>query len=194
MAMKSRVKYYPADWEAIRRGKLEAAAYRCQECGVQDCAVLVNSNKKHPLFPDGQPYMVHLNLAHKNEYETWNWSAETVVLCSACHGRFDRKNRRKDAGKKQNPIGWLVVQVWTDRGWVAAADPWSWNELYRVVSAFAVGTEFLLEFRMAFQSLGLGRYVKQERGVQVVTEEGIGCDFGLTLAGIPSEVVYLQKG
>ncbi|HEX7734468.1 MAG TPA: hypothetical protein VF458_06390 [Ktedonobacteraceae bacterium] len=186
MPMKTRRKYYPPDWDDMRKQRFAEVGYCCEDCGVQDCTVVANPNKKHPLFPDGQPYMVHLNLSHKSEYLTWDRGAETAVLCNACHGRFDAKNRRKDVGKKQTSIGWVRVRVLHAGRWVLAADPWSYNELYRVVSALPVGAEFELIFEMVMQSVGLGRYIKRASGVTVLYEEGIGTDFGWVLEGIPS--------
>ncbi|HEU5380504.1 MAG TPA: hypothetical protein VFV38_34200 [Ktedonobacteraceae bacterium] len=188
MVMKTRRDYYPLEWDEMRAEAFARVGYCCEECGVQDCAVVVNPNKKHPLFPDGQPYMVHLNLAHKREYETWNREAETLVLCNACHGRFDARNRRKDKGKKNTPIGFVSVRVLHRGRWVSAAALWSYNELYRAVSALPVGTKFELSFEMAMQSVGLGCYLKQGEGVEVVREKGVGRQFGLVLAGIPSYV------
>ncbi len=187
MAMKVRRKYYPPDWDTeMRVEALERADYCCEDCGVQDCSVAVNPNKKHPLFPDGQPHMVHLSVAHKNEYQTWNRDAETLVLCPGCHGRFDSHNRRKDAGKERVPIGFVTVKVFHRGRWALAATPWSYNELYRVVSALEVGTEFEMAFEIAMQSVGLGRYRKGPLGVVALREKGVGRDFSLVLAGIPS--------
>jgi hypothetical protein len=189
MAMKSRRKFYPPEWDSeMRVQALERVGYRCEDCGVQDCTVMVNPYKKHPLYPEGQPYMVHLSLAHKSEYQTWNRDAETVVLCPSCHGRFDGKNRRKDRGKRGSPIGWVAVKVLHRGRWVPAAVLWSYNELYRVVSALSAGTKFELTFEMAMQSIGSGCYYKEALGVSVVRERGVGREFSLLLTGIPSYV------
>ena len=187
MVMKTRRKYYPPEWDSeMRPDRFEQVGYCCEDCGVQDCTVVVNPYKKHPLFPDGRPYMVHLSLAHKSEYETWNRNAETVVLCNACHGRFDAHNRRKDRGKKSTPIGWVAVLIWYRGKWTPVATSWSYNELYRAVSALPVGAKFELRFEMAMQSVGLGCYLKELDGVSVVREKGVGREFGLMLSGIPS--------
>lgn len=186
MAMKARRKYYPPEWDEMRLEALERAGYCCEDCGVQDCSVVINPNKVHPLYPEGQPHMVHLSLAHKREYETWNRDAETVVLCPGCHGRFDAHNRRKDAGKERVPIGFVTVRVLHRGRWALAATSWSYNELYRVVSAFTVGTKFEVSFEIAMQSVGLGCYLKEASGVSVIREKGVGREFGLVLAGIPA--------
>ena len=186
MAMKVRRKYYPPDWDEMRVEALERAAYRCEFCGLQDCEVVINPNRPHPLFPDGQPRMIHLAVAHKSEYQTWYRDAETLVLCPGCHGRFDARNRRKDAGKERLPIGYITMRVMHRGRWVLAATPWSYNELYRAVSALPVASEFELRFEMAMQSVGLGRYRKGSLGVVALRETGVGREFSSMLAGIPS--------
>jgi hypothetical protein len=170
----------------MRVEALERAGYCCEECGVQDCDVVVNPNKPHPLYPDGQPRMVHLAVAHKNEYQTWNRDAGTLVLCPGCHGRFDARNRRKDSGKERVPIGYVTVRVLHRGRWALSATPWSYNELFRAISALPVATEFELCFEIATQSVGLGRYRKGPRGVVALREKGVGRDFSFMLAGIPS--------
>ncbi len=185
--MKARRKFYPPAWDTLMRQEaFEEAGYCCQECGVQDCAVVVNPDKEHPLYPDGQPYMVHLTLAHRNEYETWNPAAETLVLCPACHGRFDAHNRRKDAKKAKTPIAYIVVRVRQGARWQSAATPWSYNELARVLAALPDAVEFELYFTVLWQEMGYVRCRWEQAGAVVVCEEaeGLGCFFTAAISDI----------
>lgn len=191
MAMKARRKFYPPDWESVmRREAFEQAGYCCQDCGVQDCTVVVNPGKEHPLYPDGRPYMVHLTLAHRNEYETWNREADTLVLCPSCHGRFDAHNRRKDVKKAKTPMGYIVVRVWQDDRWQPAAVPWSFNELARVLSALPDGVKCELYFKMFWQDVGYVRCWWEQAGAVVVCEQaqGLGSSFAAVLSDILSYV------
>jgi hypothetical protein len=63
-----------SDWEK------ERVDYTCQHCGVRQGEVRMN---KHGRF-----YKVVVHAAHVN-HDPHNPHAELIVLCSACHKRYD---------------------------------------------------------------------------------------------------------
>src|SRR5205814_4557112 len=95
---------YPPEWRPDRAARLKEVGYRCEGCSIADRAVRESAA--------GQPYMVHLSIAHRNQYETWKRDADTMVLCQKCHRRFDRQFRRKAGTRRYHtPLGYAAVYV-----------------------------------------------------------------------------------
>ncbi len=82
--------FYPPHWKkkAWRRQVLSAAGNKCQMCGVTNRTIASNANE--------EPFMIYLQIAHKDQYLTWHPQAETLVLCQPCHRKFDQQNQRRD--------------------------------------------------------------------------------------------------
>ncbi len=148
--------FYPAEWRATRRAKLQAADYSCQECGVKDRTVQHNTRT-------GEPYLVYLSIAHKKQYQTWMKDAETMVLCQRCHRRYDRQFARKGGTRTYTPIGYVKVFVQLDRGReVLAGEVKTYDELRAMVAAFPADTDFTCLSVINLAVVGNGSYTKQD--------------------------------
>ena len=147
---------YPSEWKATRRAKLKAANYCCQECGVKDRTIQHNTR-------NGEPYLVYLSIAHKQQYQTWMKDAETMVLCQRCHRRYDRQYARKGGARTYTPIGYMKVFVALERGReVLAGEAKTYDELRAMVAAFPPETDFTCLSVMNLAVVGNGSYRKQE--------------------------------
>lgn len=145
---------YPPEWKATRRAKLKAANHRCEECGVQDRTMASNRRK--------QPYLVYLSIAHCNQYETWKADAQTMVLCQACHRRYDRKYARKGGARTYTPIGYIKVFLELEHGReLLAGMAKTYDELRGMVAAFPPHTAFTCLSVMNQAIVGNGSYRKQ---------------------------------
>ena len=147
---------YPSNWDAMRAEKLKLAGYKCEECGIADRAIQENTRTKNP-------YMVHLSIAHKNQYETWKTDAETRVLCQRCHRRYDRRLRRKAGTRAHSPIGYAAIYVEDQGRRVLAAMPRTFDDLWDVLSALPPGP-FELQLVVVLAVVGNGHYHKQKNG------------------------------
>jgi hypothetical protein len=164
-------KFYPPEWDALHKLRIEQVGRRCEQCGVPDRTVLYNPKKVSEYWPEGEPYMVYLSQAHKHQYQTWIFDAETMMLCQACHRKFDRQFRRKKVVRYE-PIGVVLVRVWYRGRWTLAADAHWLHDLLDVVLSLPVGTEFELLLDVMTCRVGSGRYCKEAGGVLVRREKG----------------------
>ncbi len=163
-------KLYPPEWRAMRAEKLKAVGFRCEECGIVDRAIQESSQ--------GNPYMVHLSIAHCRQYETWKKDAETMVLCQRCHRRYDRQFRRKSGTRYHTPIGYASVYVEYHGRSVLAEMARTFDELRDVVAALPVGSEIEIHLVVILAVVGNGHYRKGVDGSLVVIAE-YGCCIGL---------------
>ncbi len=176
--MKNR-KLYPATWNSVMRAEaLERAGYRCEECGLVDATERFNPRKPHPFYPEGTPSRVYLQLAHKQQYQTWRWDAEIRVVCPSCHQRYDWLVQRKPSSKRGAPVGLVVVWVYCQKQRLLAAEVRRFDDLFEVIASFAVGMQFEVCPEVLMHSAGLGRYRKEEDGVTVLREKGVCVSFG----------------
>jgi hypothetical protein len=184
-------KVYPprSIWQVMRQEALERAGYRCELCGLPDASEFYNADKPHPFHREGTPYRMYLQLAHKHQYETWNRDAETLVLCPPCHGKFDAQFRRKKAVKRYAPVGLVMVWVWYKGERCLAAEARYFDDLFHVVSSFAVGFLFEVQAEIVMRIVEYGRYRKVEQGIVTLHEEGACEAFGSflqeTFDGVP---------
>ncbi len=75
----NRRRYPPRSiWAVKRQEALERVSYRCELCGLPDATEFFNERKPHPFHEAGTPYRMYLQLAHKQQYETWNREADTL--------------------------------------------------------------------------------------------------------------------
>lgn len=165
-------KLYPPEWEVMRREKLQRAGYRCEVCGVRDRSIQQNTRT-------GQPYMVHLSIAHKNQYETWKQEAETMVLCQRCHRRYDRQFRRKGGRRMYTPVGYASLYVEQGSRKALAGQARTLDELRDLVASLPPSTDFEIQLVMTLAIVGNGYYRKEHEGFTVLREYGA-CD-GLAL-------------
>ncbi len=176
-------KAYPprSIWQVMRAEALERVGYRCELCGLPDASLAFNQNKPHPFSPQGKPYHLYLQLAHKQQYQTWNREAETLVLCPSCHRKFDTEHQRKKAVKRNAPVGLVVLWVWYKGERCLAAEARFLDDVFHTVAAFSTGFLFELEAEMLTCIVGRGRYRRTEIGVEVVRETGACREFGMLL-------------
>ena len=177
-------KFYPPAWDKMRDEALARAEYKCEFCGLLNGTEVVNTRKSHPLYPEGKPGRMWLQLAHKEQYQTWDAEAETMMLCPRCHRLYDRQYRRKGTEKQFTPVGLVVVWVRHKRARALALEAWSFDELLRVVASFAPGTEFELQSEMLMRVAGHGRYRREECGITVLREQGVCLTFGRFLQDV----------
>ena len=160
---------YPPEWHATRRAKLKAANYCCEECGVKDRTIQHNTR-------DGQPYLVYLSIAHKQQYQTWMRDAETMVLCQRCHRRYDRQFVRKGGTRTYTPIGYIKVFVALERGReVLAGMAKTYDELRAMVAAFPDRTDFTCLSVINLAVVGNGSYTKQDETTITLHSEHGAC-------------------
>ena len=164
-------KFYPEIWDYLRDQDLKGCGGCCEGCGVPDRSILFNEKKVTEGWPDGMPFMVYLSRAHKEQYQTWIFEAETMMLCQVCHRRFDRRFRRKKNTQRQ-PVGVVLVRVWYRGRWTLAADAHWVHDLLDIVAALPIGTDFELLVDVMTCRVGSGRYRKEAGGVLVKQEKG----------------------
>ena len=116
-------------------------------CGLPDATEFFNERKPHPFHAAGTPYRMYLQLAHKQQYETWNREADTLVLCPPCHGKFDARFQRKKGVKRFAPVGLVVLWVWYKGEKCLAAQARVFDDLFEVIASFAAGLEFEVKLR-----------------------------------------------
>lgn len=176
-------KAYPprSIWEVMRDEALERAGYRCEMCGLPDASEGFNERKPHPFYPQGKPYYIYLQLCHKQQYQTWNRDAETMMLCPACHRTFDARYPRKERVKRSAPVGLVVLWVWYKGERCLAAEARYFDDLFQTVAAFSTGFLFEMEAEMLTCVVGRGRYRRMNDGIEVVRETGACKSFGSLL-------------
>ena len=168
-------------WAVKRQEELERAGYCCEMCGLPDATEFFNERKPHPFHAAGTPYRMYLQLAHKQQYETWKREADTLVLCPPCHGKFDARSQRKKGVKRFAPVGLVVLWVWYKGEKCLAAQARVFDDLFEVVASFAAGLEFEIEAEILMHYVGVGRYRKEEGSIVALHEEGACASFGLFL-------------
>ena len=160
---------YPPDWRKKRKTRLQQAGGCCEECKVPDRTIRNNTH-------DGEPYIVYLSIAHKNQYETWMRDAETMVLCQRCHRRYDRQFRRKGGSRTYTPIGYIKVFVELEHGReVLAGMAKTYDELRAIVAAFPDRTDFTCLSVINLAVVGNGSYTKHENNIITLHSEHGAC-------------------
>lgn len=183
-------KAYPprSIWQVMREEALERVGYRCEGCGLPDASLAFNERRPHPFYAQGTPYHLYLQLAHKQQYQTWNREAETLVLCPSCHRKFDSQHQRKKTVKRNMPVGLVVLWVWYKGERCLAAEARFLDDVFQTVAAFSTGLLFELEAEILTALVGRGRYRRTETGVEVVRETGACRAFGVVLQDVLSGV------
>jgi hypothetical protein len=158
---------YPPDWDVQRKVRIQQAGGRCQVCGVAQF-----SWRQSPRT--GQPYLVYLSLAHRNQYETWKEDADTMVLCQACHRRYDRRFRRKAGRRYASPVGYAALYVQDGRSPVhaCAGHARSYDDLRDMVATLPDETLFEVQLIVNQAVVGNGSYHKAGDGVAILREYG----------------------
>ncbi len=176
-------KVYPprSIWQVMREEALARVGYRCELCGLPDASLSFNEHKPHPFYPQGKPYHLYLQLAHKQQYQTWNREAETLVLCPSCHRKFDVQHQRKKGVKRNAPVGLVVLWVWYKGQRCLAAEVRFFDDVFHTVAAFSTGFLFEVEAEMLTCVVGRGRYRRSDTGVEVLRESGVCKSFGTLL-------------
>jgi hypothetical protein len=185
-------KQYPPRtiWQAMRVERLEQVGYKCEFCGLPDACQRYNAAKPHPLYKQGTPYRVYLQLAHKSRYQTWNRDADTLILCPWCHGKFDATHPRKQQQKyRYMPVGQVLVWVWYKGERCLAAEARWFDDLFAAVAALSDGLIFEVEAEIVTRLAGFGRYRRTEAGVETLHEEGACSSFGGLLHEVLQGVV-----
>ena len=184
-------KLYPPKtvWDVMRRERLEQVGYKCEVCGLPDATQRYNAEKPHPFYKRGTPYRMYLQLAHKRQYETWNREADTLVLCPACHGRFDVQFRRKRSVRYPSAVGQVIVWVWYGGERCLAAEARYFDDLLEVIASFEEGWRFEMCAEVLMCQVGVGQYRKESGGVMVLHEAGACTNFGQFLQEVLSGVV-----
>ena len=165
---------YPADWRVRRVELIDQAGHRYQDCGIADRAIQENTRT-------GNPYMVHLSIAHKNQYETWKPDADVMVLCQRCHRRYDRQFRRRAGTRYRSPIGYASVYVDYQERKVLAAMARDLDELRDVVAALPDDSLFELQLVVILAVVGNGFYRKEAGRPVTLAEYGACTGFGQLL-------------
>jgi hypothetical protein len=176
-------KLYPPRriWDVMRRERLEQVGYKCELCGLPDASEFYNANKPHPFYPQGTPYRVYLQFAHKSQYQTWNRKADGVMLCPPCHGKFDLRFRRKQSLRYPSSVGLVEVWVWYQGEKCLAAESRSFDDLFEVIASFEESWCFEVCAFVLMRFAGMGVYRKEANGVEVLQEEGACEAFGVVL-------------
>lgn len=157
---------YPPDWHKMREAKIKQANGCCESCGVKDRAILESTKTR-------KPYMVHLQLAHKNQYETWKKDAETMVLCPRCHRRYDRQFRRKGGSRSYAPLGYASVYTDYQGRNVLVEQAKTLDELRDVLSALPTPSDIEIHLYMIFAVVGNGFYRKEQGELIALAEYGV---------------------
>ena len=176
-------------WDAMRRERLAQVGYTCELCGLPDATEFHNPNKPHPFYPQGTPYRMYLQFAHKSQYQTWNRQADGIMLCPPCHGKFDLQFRRKQSTRYPSAVGLVEVWVWYQGERCLAAVARSFEEVVEVIDSFEDGWCFEVCAMALLRFAGMGQYRKQPAGVEVLQEQGVCESFGLVLQEALSGVV-----
>jgi hypothetical protein len=161
------LKYYTAEWRAMRKERLQVAGFCCESCGIRDRSIRESSQ--------GEPYMVYLSIAHRNQYETWKEDAETMVLCQRCHRRFDRQFRRKGGTREMVPIGYALLYVEHRGRKVLAGMSRTLDQLCEMVSVLPSPSVFEVQLVVLLAVVGNGHYVKEADGSFSVVAEYASC-------------------
>lgn len=155
---------YPPEWRAMREQKLAEAGYRCQECGARHRSKGYNRR--------GEAYTVYLSIAHRKQYETWKKDAETMVLCQACHRRYDRRFRRKGGRRYLTPVGYASLYLQQGPASVLVGMARTFDELRDMVAALPDCSRFEVQLVINGAIVGNGLYHKQDDSISVLREFG----------------------
>src|SRR5579875_447274 len=152
-------KVYPprSIWQVMREEALARVGYRCELCGLPDASLSFNEHKPHPFYPQGKPYHLYLQLAHKQQYQS------------------------KKGVKRNAPVGLVVLWVWYKGQRCLAAEVRFFDDVFHTVAAFSTGFLFEVEAEMLTCVVGRGRYRRSDTGVEVLRESGACKSFGTLL-------------
>ncbi len=88
--MYQRKHLYPPNWKQIATACKESAGWRCQTCHIRHGA-------KRRSKRTGNIYRVWLHAAHVTLHDTCNPHPTLKCLCPRCHGRYDYRQRVREA-------------------------------------------------------------------------------------------------
>jgi len=159
---------YPAEWrkKTWKAAILEAAGNRCEGCGAPQRSIRESA--------EGEPYMVYLSVAHRSRYETWKKDAETMVLCLACHRRYDRQFRRKPGTRGYTtPVGYAVVYLdgYLGCSRVLAGAARTLDDLRDLVAALPAETSIEVQVIALLAVVGNAHYRRESDGSLIVLGE-----------------------
>ncbi|GHO93040.1 hypothetical protein KSF_030880 [Reticulibacter mediterranei] len=156
---------YPADWKPNGKEKKLKAGNVCEGCGAPNRSIAEN-------LQTHEPYMVHLSIAHKRQYETWKEDAETMVLCQRCHRRFDRKFRRKGGRRYHTPVGYASVYIEYKGQRVLVEMAKTLDDLRDVIAALPDPVDIEIQLVVILAVVGNGHYRKEEGDLLTIAEYG----------------------
>ena len=88
--MSQRKHLYPPNWKQLATACKEGAGWRCQSCHIRHGA-------KRRSKRTGNMYRVWLHAAHVTLHDTLNPQPALKCLCPRCHGRYDYRQRVREA-------------------------------------------------------------------------------------------------
>ena len=88
--MHQRKHLYPPNWKRIATECKELAGWRCQTCHIKHGSKRIGKRT-------GNPYRVALHAAHVVLHDTLNPRPALKCLCPTCHGRYDYRQRMREA-------------------------------------------------------------------------------------------------
>lgn len=146
--------WYAPEWNRLRKERIAAANKRCEACDVADRSVRDNA--------DGEPYMVYLSIAHRDQYQTWRHDAETMVLCQRCHRRYDRQFRRKAGARDLHPIGAASLYVDYQGRRILAGVTRTVEHLRAMIDALPSGSRIEVQIEALTAVVGNAHYRKPD--------------------------------
>ncbi len=81
---------YPANWNRLATDCKELAGWRCQSCRIRHGATRCSQRT-------GNVYRVWMHAAHVTLHDTLNPQPALRCLCPTCHGRYDYRQRLREA-------------------------------------------------------------------------------------------------
>ena len=101
---------YPPDWKAISARIRERAGNRCEQCGVENGALIMRQAL-------GKLVKIVLTVAHLDHDTTHNTDDNLACLCQRCHLNYDRAhNLRAIAARRARQRGQLEMRMTYVRG------------------------------------------------------------------------------
>lgn len=159
------MKCYTPEWRAFRKERLREAGNRCEECKTPDRSVRESV--------EGEPYMVYLSIAHRNQYETWKVDAETMVLCQRCHRRYDRQFKRKVGPNDLTPIGYAALYFDYRGRKTLVGMSRTVEQLRDMIAVLPSGADIEIQLVVILAVVGNGHYRKQTNGsLTLIAEYG----------------------
>ncbi len=152
---------YPEEWPEIRARVIEAAGNKCEHCGIEQ-HTLVTSRR-------GVPYIIYLHAAHKNPLETYNPSAPMIALCSPCHRKRDRSNRRI----YHKPLPFAEARLFIANHLAHIAQ--SYESLRYFLATLQAGETFEIQIQVNGAIVGNGRYTVKAPGRIIKRSEHGAC-------------------